>query len=704
MSNLGKYSRRGLLAVGGLVGGGLVLGIGGAFLSPDRLSRKGGDSYAGRLSTWITITPDDTITILVPHAEMGQGVHNALAMMAADEMDANWDHVRVAEAPALDDFANGYIVQAVALGRQVPAMLRHAVNVATFTIAQLGVVQITGGSFSVRSTGDIGMRTAGATARRMLLTAAAQKFGVPVETLTVKSGIISDPASGKTLRFGEIATAAASLPIPAEPVLKQRADFTIMGREIPRADIPPKVNGAARYGIDTVWPGMLYASIVASPVFGAKLVSVDAKPATAMAGVVRVVPLENAVAVVADSWWRAQQAVQALSPVFETIPASEVTSATLAKRIADTLAQDGKTDHHQGDGASALGTAVHVIDATYTAPFLAHATMEPPNATAVVANGQVEIWSGVQDPLAARKVAADAAGVSVANVTLHNALLGGGFGRRLPGAFDYVDQAVRIAAVMSPTPIKLIWPREEDIQHDFYRTTAAARFKGGLDAAGAPTVWTSTYVGTGDDDAAHLLYDIPHQAIDHATIDHHVRLGFWRSVDHSFHGFFTESFIDELAHAAGIDPFAFRRDRLTGRARAVLELAANKANWGSKLPEGQGRGIALVKSFGTLVAEIAEVTVATDGTVKINRVVAAVDCGDVVNPNAARAQVEGAIMFGLSAAMWGDITIDKGAVVQSSFPDYRVAQLADTPAIEVHFIDAGGPRGGLGEQIGRAHV
>jgi len=323
--------------------------------------------------------------------------------------------------------------------------------------------------------------------------------------------------------------------------------------------------------------------------------------------------------------------------------------------------------------------------------------MEPPCATAVVTGAKCEVWAGVQDPLGARAVAADALNFHRDQVLFHNLPSGGGFGRRLPGAFDYIDQAVRVAAIMAPQPVKLIWPREQDIQQDYYRPLAAAKFKAGLDAQKAPLVWTSLYVGDGGDGSPHVLYDIPHQEIDAASFTNHVKAGYWRSVEHSYQAFFTESFIDEMAHAAGADPFIYRRDRLSGRPRAVLELAALKSGWGSPMDKNQGRGIAVRKAFGTYIAEVAEVTMQDDGTPKITRVVAAVDCGDVVNPNAARAQIEGGIIFGISAALWGEITIAKGAVEQSSFPDYPVAKMADAPKIEVYFIDSGEARGGLGE-------
>lgn len=697
-SALRRWSRRGFLAIGTLAGGGLLLGTAGAFLAPDRRRRHGPVELPGRIMTWLAIAPDDTVTILVPHAEMGQGVHTALAMMAADELDADWARVRITEAPGAPAFANGFIAQSFALnGAKVPTMLSRAMMTASGALAEVMDLQITGGSFSVRGTGETGMRSTGAAARAMLIAAAAARLNVSLDSLRASKGVINHDGSGRSLRYGELADDASRLTIPAAVTLKTPDQYTLMGTSLPRTDIPSKVNGSARYGIDTVQPDMLYASIAASPVFGTKLVSVDPQPAMARHGVVRVVQLDDAVAVVADSWWRAHQALLALKPVWETSAAASVDSQAIAARMAAILDDPGHTDLAQGDADGALASAAKTVTAAYTVPFLAHAPMEPPNATACLKDGKLEVWTGVQDPLTARRVAANAAGVSAGDVTIHNALLGGGFGRRLPDALDFVAQAARLATAMAPRPVKLIWSREEDIQHDFYRMPAASRLTGGLDAQGRLVAWQGVYAGSGDDEAARPVYDIANQRIRYGKPEHHVRLGYWRSVDHSFQAFFVESFMDELAHAAAADPLQFRIDHSSGRARALLSLLRERCGWSAPLAAGQGRGVAIAHSFGTYAAHMAEVTVAADGSLKVNRVVAAVDCGSTVNPDGAAAQVQGGIIFGLSAALWGAITIEKGAVAQTSFPDYRVAQLADAPAIDVHFLNSGYPRGGLGE-------
>ena len=417
-----------------------------------------------------------------------------------------------------------------------------------------------------------------------------------------------------------------------------------------------------------------------------------------MPGVARVVQLEDAVAVVADSYWRAQKAVRALTPSFTQTENSGVSSETLFAAYGAALESDkGDEIHGSGEGAKALASAAKTVEAEYRVPFLAHATMEPMSTTARVAEGRCELWTGVQDPLGARKVAAKAADLDEDKVMLHNQQLGGGFGRRLPGAFDYVDQAVRIAKAMSPAPVKLIWSREEDVQHDFYRPAVVCRLAGALDATGAANGWVSKFNGPGGE-AAHIPYAISHQdirSIKHAT---HVRLGSWRSVEHSHHGFFSECFIDELAHAAGKEPLEFRRALLANapRHRTVLERVAALAGWSAPVTPGRGRGIAVVESFGSIVAEVAEVEV-VDGHIKVHNVWAAVDCGEVVNPDNAAAQIEGGVIFGMSAALFNGITIRDGRVEQSNFTDYPMPKLADAPRITVEFIRSDAPMGGLGE-------
>jgi isoquinoline 1-oxidoreductase beta subunit len=694
MGKLATITRRGVLAGGGLLGAGLLLGI--AF-PPNRLRIKGAPSH---LNTWLHITPDNRVEVLVPHCDIGQGAQTALAMMLAEELDADWSQVVIREAPALPQYANEYIARGFMLGNAVPAILVPATDAAMYGVVDALGLQITGGSSSVRFTGELGMRRAGAGARAMLIQAAAARWGVTPESCTATAGLIKHPPTARTLTFGDVASQAASYAPPLDPPLKPWSSWTLVGTSPPRVDIPPKVNGSLKYGIDTILPGMLTATITACPVFGGMLVSLDITPATTRAGVRRVVQLPNAVAVVADTYWRALQALRALQPVWNTGGHGQVNSAGISAQQQTLLSKPGgSTQVRKGDTAAALAQGAKTVSAGYSVPYLAHATMEPPNATIRIAEGKCEIWTGVQDPLGARAHAAKIAGLPRDNVTLHNSPVGGGFGRKLPDLFDFIEQAVLVAQAASPAPVKLIWSREEDIAHDYYRTAAAAHFEAALDAANRPTAFKSHYTGTAGENAAAIPYQIASQHIAGSDFSNHVRTGPWRSVDHSQHGFFTECFIDELAAAAQTDPFEFRRHLLApgSRYRSVLERAALESNWGRALPPNSGRGIALIEAFGSIVAEVAEVSISPGGAVRVQRVTAVVDCGDLVHPDTATAQVEGGIMFGLSAALYGEITIDKGAVVQDNFSSYSVAKMADTPAIDVHFIASHAPRGGIGE-------
>lgn len=698
---MGKWTRRAVLAAGGLLGGGLVLGVGGLAIAPNRLGVRRKEEELPQLTTWLKIAPDNSVIVVVPHCDMGQGVPTALAMMAAEELDADWSLVRVEEAPADPIYANGYLVPVfVPQLADPPALFARGLDYTSFKLSQLMGLQVTGGSSSVRGTGQFGMRMAGAAARSMLLQAAAQLWQVDVRDCTAKLSRVVHEASGGSATFGELADAAARLDPPHRPPLKARTEYSIVGRPVPRLDIPAKVNGSAKYAIDVSLPDMLYATIEAVPIFGAKIGSVDSQAAESLPGVRRIVRLENAVAVVADSYWRALKALRALQITYTTNETALADSASLFERIASTINEDaGKAIDKAGDAARTLERASRVIEAEYRVPFVAHATLEPMCATAKVDGESCEVWTGVQDPLAARKVAADALGIDPKNVVVHNHLLGGGFGRRLPGCHDFVEQAVKIAKELSPTPVKLIWSREEDLRHDFYRPAVLARFRAALDDSGRPIVWSSKFNGllAGDRSAPRCPYDIEHRDIRAYDVAHAVRVGAWRSVAHSEHGFFTESFIDELAYAAQEDPLQFRLKLLKNpRHRRVLERAAELAGWGQPLEPGLGRGVAVVESFGSVVAEIAEVSV-RDRAIKVERVFAVVDCGEVIHPDTAAAQIEGGIVFGLSAALFDAITIRGGAVEQANFFDYRLPKLADAPRTVVEFLKSDAPMGGLGE-------
>ena len=686
---MGKWTRRAFIGTGTLVGGGFVLGVAGIALSPIRHSIVGDDAAeTGQLTAWITVTPDNLVTVLVPHCEMGQGAQTALAMMAAEELEAAWDLVRVKEAPALGVYASAYMVRAFT-GDSMPASVGRAFDYGTYRLARWYGFQPTGGSTSVRTTGVYGMRVAGAAAKEMLIAAAAERFGVSASECTASNSRVTHAASGKSATFGELATAAAKRRVPSSPALKDPDTFTIRRTARPRFDIPSKVDGSAIYGIDFTIPGMLYAAIEMAPVYGGKLTSVDSAPAESMPGVKRVVRLEEAVAVVADSYWRARKALATLRPTFDDAGHGSVSTASIFAAFDTSL----------GAAPEMPKDAVTVVTADYRVPFLAHATMEPMVCTARVEGDRAEIWAGVQDPLNARSAAAKALGFDDDQVHFTNLMLGGGFGRRLPFTFDYVDLGARIAKAMSPTPVKLIWSRENDIQHDYYRPAGMARFAGALDQGGVPQAVASSYAGGGDREAVFMPYTIADKRADARDAKHPVRLGAWRSVLNSQHGFFKESFIDEMAHAAGKDPYLFRRDLLTEqpRFRAALERVAKMADWGTPLPAGEGRGIAITESFGTIVAEVAYVAVSPDGRLKVRDVFAVVDCGDVVNTDSATAQVEGGVIFGLSAAMLGEITIAEGRVVERNFRDHQMIHIADAPRISVEFIRSEAPLGGLGE-------
>jgi isoquinoline 1-oxidoreductase beta subunit len=694
---VGKWTRRAVIGAGGLIGGGLAVGLGTIAFAPNRLRYLPEKSGAAeRLTTWIKITPDNEVTAVIPHCEMGQGALTGVAMMLAEELDADWAHVRIEEAPAEDVYANGYMLRGFAAeaGFEVPSWLERAVDFGTFKVADFADLQITGGSSSVRATGRYGMRIAGAAAKRMLLEAAARRFGVPVDELTARDSRIVHASSGRAATYGELASAAARLTPPQHPPLKPRKDYSLVGHSQPRFDIPGKVTGEAQFGIDITLPDMLYAAIAAAPIPGGRVAAVDDASIHAMAGVRDVVTLDGAVAVVADGYWQALQALRSSPPEFTNAGLGSVDTEQIY--AAHAAALDSGSAEPAG---SPPGTTL--IAAEYRVPYLAHATMEPMAATARFADGRCEVWAGTQDPLNARRVAAAAAELDARDVVVHNQQLGGGFGRRLPGAFDYIEQAVRIAKTQSPRPVKLIWSREEDMQHDYYRPAVLARMRSVLNSNRRPMSWSSRFTGDPFLDAAAALpiYAVGEPEIDVVDSPVHLRTGSWRSVSYSQHGFFMESFVDELARAAGEDPYEYRRALLENkpRHRAVLDRAAAMAGWGQEPLSGRARGIAIVESFGTIVAEVAEISLGTNGRIRVHRVDGAVDCGLVVNPDQALAQIQGGIVFGLSAALYQQITVENGAVLQRNFPDYEAIRLADAPRLDVELIDSDAPIGGLGE-------
>jgi len=690
-----------LIGTSAVVGGALGVGVLGLVARDTYYERRAREIAKPALfAGWIVVAPDGVVTVLVPHSDIGQGSLTALAMMAAEELDAPWRQVRAEQAPADPAFANRFFIEGFLLkGRQAPAFARSGAMLAFGEIGRLLHMQVTGGSASVRFTGQMGLRTAGAAAREMLLAAAASQWAVPRSELTTREGVVQHAASGRTLRYGDLVQRAAALGAPAHVTLKPRSEFRLIGTAPPRLDIPDKVTGGTKYGIDVNLPGMLTATVMAAPVHGERLVQVDEAPALAVPGVRKVVKLAHAVAVVADGYWAARTGLVALKPQFSSGPNAQVASESISARFDAALQSgDAKKIHSAGDATAAKGTR---LAAAYTVPFLHHATMEPINATAVWDAGQLKVWGSEQDALGARANLVDVSGLAWADVSFTPMAVGGGFGRRSAPKKDHLAQVVEIAKAVAPAPVKLIWSREEDFAQGAYRPAVTTRIEATLDDTGQVQAWQQRFIDTPEliNEGFPLPYAIANQRIEAVDAPTHVRYGAWRSVAHSQHGFFTESFVDELAAAAKIDPLEFRRKHLPpgSRHRRVLDEVARRSDWGTPLPTGHARGIALVESFGSVVAEVIEASVDASGGPLVHKVTAVVDCGFVVHRDTAAQQVQGGIIMGLSAALGEAITIKDGAVVQRSFPDYPILRMHQVPVIDVAFVDSDGPLGGLGE-------
>ena len=697
-----KNPSRRLVIFGGLAaGGGLAVGWAlSPFSTLDRAHRLAGRPGASMLGAWVRIGADNTVTVIVPHAEMGQGVHTSLPMMLAEELDADWSLVRVEQAPADMAFATTAMGQGYLLGNlDIPRLATGVLDFGLLKLGQYMNFQMTGGSMSVRFTGVLGMRRAGAAARAMLIQAAATGWAVPATEITAKSSRLQHSASGRSATFGEMAERAAVLSVPLKAPLKRKADYTIVGRPLARLDIPAKVDGSAIYSADVRLPGMLYGAIASSPTFGGLLKSVDGASVGNARGVERVVTLPDAVVVLADNTWRARSALDALKPVWNDGAKAGTSSATIfAAMDAALLRGEFKKDHAIGDAPGALASARRTIEATYRLPYLSHAQMEPVNCIAWFKGTKLEIWGGFQHPLLARAHAAKSAGLPIDNVTIHHTVMGGGFGRR-GSTLDFLAKTVAVAKQVD-VPVQLSWSREEDMTQGFYRNAAVAKLRAGLDAQGRVAAWVSSFTDRHEpSDATTLHYTIPHQLARHVATNNPIPWGPWRSVDHTLHGFFIESFMDELAHAAGQDPFEFRRAHLGAapRHRAVLERAAAMSGWAVPSPPGRARGIAIRESFGTIVAQVAEVSVSPRGRVRVHKLFSACDPGEVVNPATFSAQIRGGAIFGLSATLYGEITIANGRVVEQNFPDYEMVRMAEAPTQEVSIIESGAPMGGAGE-------
>ena len=711
---MGKWTRRAFITTGLVAGGGVVVGVA---MRPGNqvkdLAGKVGDEGGQLVHSYVKIDSDNTITAIIPHSEMGQGVQTALGQMLAEELDADWDNLLTVEAPAIGEYSTysagrGYLLA----GIDFPEILIPTVDGAMMRVADSLNMQITGGSMSVRTTGTFAMRIAGAATREMLQEAAASSWDVPVSEITTENSHLIHAATNRREPYSTFAATIAEMTPSQTPTLKDPSEYRIVGTHKPRRDIPAKVDGSLQFALDVRVPDMAYASIMRSPVSGGSIDSIDAGAAQAMEGVIDVVIVPEstvesmlggtisgeAVAVVADSYWTANRALQEIEVQWsETGFESTSSDDIFAQFDRDISAKtERQTDRVQGEAGSVFSTAAKVIDADYHVPYLAHTCMEPLNATADVRDGQAEVWVGCQNPLGFRRDVALILGLDEEAVTLHNHAMGGGFGRKARP--DYAIQAAQISQLVR-RPVQLIWSREEDVRQDFYRPAVQSRFRAAFDADNNLLAWENTYTNKNEPIEAPLIpYAVPAQDIGFVSSPTHVPFGAWRSVDHSQHGFFTESFIDEAAHAAEKDPFEFRAELLQDSPRhlAVLTKAAEEAGWSRTLPAGRGRGISLQESFGSLVAQVVEVT-AENGEVAVDRVVAVIDPGLAVAPDGIAAQLESGIIYGLTAALLGEITIENGAVVQSNFDNYPSVRMNQAPEIETHVIKSGHAVGGAGE-------
>jgi isoquinoline 1-oxidoreductase subunit beta len=679
MSTTATLNRRTFLKVSAAAGGGLI--VGGFFPGASDLTVEAAGLFEP--SVWVKIAADDTVTMTLTMLEMGQGVMTSMPMLVAEELDVDWNRIKTEWAPAHPKYGN----------------------------PNFGGQQLTAGSNSVRGMWKV-LRESGATARAMLMTAAAQTWSVAENTVSTEKGEVVHKASGRRLKYGALVDKAAALPVPKTVALKDPKDFKVLGQSLQRLDIPEKVNGKAEFGLDVKRPGMLIARVVRCPVFGGKVSSFNADKAKAVAGVRHVVAISGGVAVAADNYWAASKGAQALEIKWDEGPLAKLNSADISRKYAELAEQPGKVARNNGDAAAALKSAAKSIERVFEVPFLAHACMEPMNCTADVRADRCDVWVPTQGQTASQQAAMAASGLPADKVHVFTTYLGGGFGRR--GEADFVADAVETSKAVGK-PVKVVWTREDDIQHDFYRPVTYVRMWAAADAAGKPVAYQMRMVQQSlmkrigglppngvdfisVDGAANLPYDIPNIRIEYTETDPGIPFGFWRSVGASVTGFVVEGFIDELAATAGEDPFEFRRKRLSKhpRHKAVLELVAEKSGWGKPLPQGRARGIALLECFGSIVGQVAEVSV-TNGTVKIHKMWCAVDAGWVVNPDTIKAQMEGGTLYGVSAALNGEITIQNGRVVQRHFNDYKVVRMNDAPEVETHIVASAEEPGGIGE-------
>ena len=676
--------RRTFLKTGAAGAAGLVIG----FYLPGRseaLAAEPAANAPASLNAWMLISPDNTVKIMIDKSEMGQGILTALCMIAAEELECDWKKIRTEFAPAAKEYFN-------------PAF----------------GMQGTGGSSSVRSSWDP-LRKAGAAARNMLVQAAAQKWGVDNSACRAENGMIFHDATKRKLTYGSVAEAASKLPVPQDVPLKDPKQYRIIGKPTKRLDTPDKVNGRAEFGLDVKRPGMLYAVVLRCPVFGGKVASFDATKAKAVPGVKNVIEISRGVAVIADNTWSAMQGRRALDVKWDEGAVASVSSESISKLFSDQTMNPGVEARKEGDAAIALSGASQKVEAVYEVPYQAHATMEPINCTADVRADRVDVWAPTQFQTVAQATAAKLCGLKPENAFIHTTFLGGGFGRKA-GA-DFIIEAVEISKAAG-APVKLTWSREDDMQHDYYRPASLARMSAGLGADGSPVAWTTRVAcssimeawfpgstknnldPTSVEGVANLPYSIPNILVEYQRTEPGIPVGFWRSVGNSQNGFFSECFMDELAVAAKKDPYEFRRKLLdkSPRWRGVLELAAQKARWDAPLPAGRFRGIAVLFAFESFSAQVVEISVNRSAkSLKVHRVVCAVDVGQVVNPSTIEAQAQSAIVFGLSSALHGNITIAGGRVTESNFHNYPVLRLDEMPVVETHIVPSTEKPTGAGE-------
>jgi isoquinoline 1-oxidoreductase subunit beta len=683
MSTIETVNRREFLKKSAVGSAGLVIGfyLPGKYEALAKVPPKEGTP----INAWVQIAPDDSVNLLIDKSEMGQGTQTALTMILAEELDLDWKKIRTEFAPAAPQYFN-----------------------------PIFGLQGTGGSCSIRGSWEP-LAKAGAAAREMLVATAAKRWGISADGCVTENSGVVNRATGKRIGYGELVEEAANLPVPVNPQRKDPKHYKIVGKPTKRIDSLEKVSGQTEFGIDVRQPGMLRAVVARCPVFGGTVKNFDASKAKAVGGVKNVVQVSTGVAVVADNTWSAMEGRRALEVNWDEGANAKNSSEAIGKLYQERLGQTGAIARKDGDADAALVGAAKKIEAVYEVPFLAHATMEPMNCTADVRADGCDIYAPTQFQTFSQMTGAKITGLKPEQVRVHTTYLGGGFGRRAEQ--DFITEAVELSKAMG-APVQVTWSREDDMQHDFYRPAAAVKLTAGLDGSGAPVAWKNRVVGpsimsrffpgsvkNGIDESsveglATLKYEVPNFLVEYVMTEPGVPVGFWRSVGNSQNGYITECFVEELARAAGKDSFEFRRKLLANapRHRGVLELAAGKAGWSKPLPAGRYRGIAVVESFGSFVAEVAEISLDhKGGTVKVHKVVAAVDCGRYVNPETIQAQIEGGIVYGLTAALKGEITIANGRVEQSNFNDYDMVRMNEAPVVEVHIVESKDGPGGIGE-------